>query len=114
MFTELYIRLTGDQLTLAEHVEKGKRMVVTELLPAEVRRIAALAPEVADAGAALAEVAVAFAVYRSYLPDGRRPISTRRSQLAERRRPGAGWTRCVPWRPGCTTRTTSWPAGCSS
>jgi (1->4)-alpha-D-glucan 1-alpha-D-glucosylmutase len=69
-FTELYRRLTGDQGTAAEHVEEGKRMVVTELLPAEVRRIAALAPDVPDAAAAVAEVAVAFAVYRSYLPDG--------------------------------------------
>ncbi len=49
VFTELYVRLTGDRLTSAEHVEAGKRMVVDELLPAEVRRIAALAPEVADA-----------------------------------------------------------------
>ena len=69
-FTELYQRLTGDQRSFAEHVEQGKRMVVTSLLPAEVRRMAALAPEVTDAGAALGEVAVAFEVYRSYLPDG--------------------------------------------
>ena len=69
-FTELYQRLTGDHHSIAEHIEIGKRMVVTELLPAEVSRMAALVPDVPQAGAALAEVAVAFAVYRSYLPAG--------------------------------------------
>ncbi len=68
--TELYRELTGDHRTLGEHVEDGKRMVVNELLPAEVRRIAALAPDVDDAAAAIAEIAVAFEVYRSYLPEG--------------------------------------------
>ena len=60
VFTELYIRLTGDQLTSAEHVEQGKRMVVSELLPAEVSRIAALAPDVPDAAAAVAEAGGGF------------------------------------------------------
>ena len=49
--TALYVRLTGDERTIAEHVEQGKRMVVQTLLPAEVRRMAALVPEVPDAGA---------------------------------------------------------------
>ena len=89
-FTELYQRLTGDRQTIAEHIEVGKRMVVTTLLPAEVRRMAALVPEVADAGAALAEVAVAFEVYRSYLPAGAEHLdhalavaAARRPELAE-------------------------------
>ena len=69
-FTELYRRLTGDDLTISQHIEQGKRMVVTELLPAEIRRMAALAPDQPDAGAAIAEVAIAFGVYRSYLPAG--------------------------------------------
>jgi (1->4)-alpha-D-glucan 1-alpha-D-glucosylmutase len=69
-FTGLYQRLTGDTRTLAEHIETGKRMVTTELLPAEVRRMAALVPDVPQAGRALAEIAVAFEVYRSYLPQG--------------------------------------------
>ncbi len=86
VFTELYIRLTGDQLTAAEHVEQGKQMVVTELLPAEVSRIAALAPDVPDAAAAVAALAVAFAVYRSYLPAGVADLD-RALQHAERRRP---------------------------
>jgi (1->4)-alpha-D-glucan 1-alpha-D-glucosylmutase len=68
--TALYRRLTGDQRSIEEHIEQGKRMVVEELLPAEVHRMAALVPEVPDAGPALAEVAVGFHVYRSYLPDG--------------------------------------------
>lgn len=69
-FTELYQRLTGDRWSIAEHIEAGKRMVVNDLLPAEVRRMAALVSEVPDAPAALGEIAVAFAVYRSYLPEG--------------------------------------------
>jgi (1->4)-alpha-D-glucan 1-alpha-D-glucosylmutase len=69
-FTGLYQRLTGDQRSIGDHVEAGKRLAVEVLLPAEVRRMAALAPEVPDAAAALAEVAIAFEVYRSYLPDG--------------------------------------------
>ena len=69
-FTALYQRLTGDHRTIGDHVEAGKRLAVEVLLPAEVRRMAALAPEVPDAAAALAEVAIAFEVYRCYLPDG--------------------------------------------
>ncbi len=69
-FTALYQRLTGDQKSIAEHIELGKRLVVTELLPAELHRMARLAPEVDGAEAALAEIAVAFEVYRSYLPAG--------------------------------------------
>ncbi|WP_375429916.1 malto-oligosyltrehalose synthase [uncultured Friedmanniella sp.] len=84
--TELYVRLTGDERDVAEHIEMGKRMVVTDLLPAEIRRMAALAPDVTDAGAAIAEVAVAFAVYRSYLPDGAADLDHALA-LARRRRP---------------------------
>ena len=43
-FTALYQRLTGDQRTIADHIEVGKRMVVSTLLPAEVRRMAAWPP----------------------------------------------------------------------
>ena len=87
--TELYQRLTGDRLSIAEHVEQGKRMVVTTLLPAERRRMAALVPDVPEAAEALGEVAVAFGVYRSYLPEGvehldhaLRTAATRRPDLA--------------------------------
>ena len=61
-------------------------MVVAELLPAEVRRMAALVPEVADPGPALAEVAIAFHVYRSYLPAGAEDLDHALA-LAARRRP---------------------------
>ena len=84
-FTELYQRLTGDHHSIAEHIEIGKRMVVTDLLPAEVSRMAALAPDVPQAGDALAEVAVAFAVYRSYLPAGTEQLDTALARAAERR-----------------------------
>lgn len=84
--TERYQRLTGDRLTCADHVEQGKRMVVSDLLVAEVRRIAALLPDVPEAPAAVAEVAVAFAVYRSYLPAGVADLDAALA-LAERRRP---------------------------
>ncbi|GAA1842599.1 malto-oligosyltrehalose synthase [Microlunatus capsulatus] len=84
--TALYQRLTGDERNIAEHVEAGKRMVVTELLVAEIRRMAALVPDVEDAEAAIAEVAVAFAVYRSYLPDGVADLDHALA-LAARRRP---------------------------
>ena len=87
--TELYSRLTGDHRSIAEHIEQGKRLVVSTLLPAERRRMAALVPEVPDAAEALGEVAVAFEVYRSYLPEGvehldhaLRTAATRRPDLA--------------------------------
>jgi (1->4)-alpha-D-glucan 1-alpha-D-glucosylmutase len=66
--TALYQGMTGDTRSIGEHIESGKRMVVERLLVAEVRRLAALAPEVPEAAAAVAELAVDFAVYRSYLP----------------------------------------------
>ena len=84
--TRIYQRVTGDIRTLAEHIKAAKRMVVTELLPAEVRRMAALVPDVADAEPALAEVAVAFEVYRSYLPYGVQHLD-RALALATERRP---------------------------
>jgi (1->4)-alpha-D-glucan 1-alpha-D-glucosylmutase len=68
-FTALYQRLTGDQGTIRDHIEAGKRLVVDALLPAEVRRMVALATEIPNARPALAEVAIAFNVYRSYLPE---------------------------------------------
>ena len=83
--TALYARLTDDERTIAEHVEQGKRMVVETLLPAEVRRMAALVPEVPDAGPALAEVAVGFEVYRSYLPDGVERLDEALATAAARR-----------------------------
>lgn len=47
---------------------ESRRLVASTSLVAEVRRIAALAPGVAER--AIAELMVAFPVYRSYLPEG--------------------------------------------
>ena len=85
-FTALYQQLTSDQRTITEHIEAGKRLVVEVLLPAEVRRMAALAPDIPDAAAAIAEIAIAFDVYRSYLPDGVRHLD-HAIATAKRRRP---------------------------
>jgi (1->4)-alpha-D-glucan 1-alpha-D-glucosylmutase len=66
----LYRELTGDEHSYAEHVRAGKRLCVDTILQAEVARLARLAPLVPKATAALAELLVAFPVYRSYLPAG--------------------------------------------
>ena len=84
-FTELYQRTTGDRLGIAEHVEIGKRMVDEVLLPAEVARMARLVPEVPGAGTAIAEVAIAFDVYRSYLPAGAEHLDAALALAAGRR-----------------------------
>jgi (1->4)-alpha-D-glucan 1-alpha-D-glucosylmutase len=89
-FTALYQRLTGDDATIGDHIEAGKRLVVNTLLPAEVRRMAALAPEIPNAGAALAEVAIAFTVYRSYLPEGVADLDHALAAAARRRPDLAG------------------------
>jgi (1->4)-alpha-D-glucan 1-alpha-D-glucosylmutase len=75
--TEVYQRLTGDLATIADHIERAKRQVASELLRAEVRRIAAVI-DVAELDGhadrvegALVEAATAMEVYRSYLPHGR-------------------------------------------
>ncbi len=111
--TALYQRLTGDERSIADHVEAGKRMVVTELLVAEIRRMAALVPEVDDAAAAIAEVAVAFAVYRSYLPDGVADLDHALA-LAARRRPALARHARRPEPAAARRAATSWPGGCSS
>lgn len=84
--TELYHELTGDDASFEEHVERGKRMVAETLFQAERRRLARLAPDVERTGEALAEVAVAYEVYRSYLPIGADRLD-RALEEAARRRP---------------------------
>ncbi len=69
-FDALYRELTGDELTCPEHVRSGKRQGIETILRAEVSRLARLAPGVQRAHEALAELLVAFPVYRSYLPTG--------------------------------------------
>ena len=75
-FDLLYRELTGDERTHADHVQEGKRVGVTTILRAEVNRLAALAPRVEGAADALAELLVAFPVYRSYLPTGASDLAT--------------------------------------
>ncbi|SOD74045.1 maltooligosyl trehalose synthase [Jatrophihabitans sp. GAS493] len=70
-FDALYRELSGDALDFHEHVARGKRTAVETILQAEVSRLARLVPSVERARDALAELLIAFPVYRSYLPDGR-------------------------------------------
>jgi (1->4)-alpha-D-glucan 1-alpha-D-glucosylmutase len=83
--TLAYQRLSGDDLTMAQHIEAGKRMVVTELFAAERHRMAALVPQLNDVADALGEVAVAFEVYRSYLPAGTEHLDHALAVATERR-----------------------------
>ena len=84
-FTDLYRRLTGDERSITDHIEAGKRMVDAELLPAEISRMARLVPEVRGAEPAIAEVAIAFDVYRSYLPAGAEHLDEALALAAQRR-----------------------------
>ena len=113
-FTELYQRLTGDAQTIAEHIEIGKRMVVERAAarraapdgragPGDRRRRRGARPRSRSA----------FEVYRSYLPAGAEHLDHALAIAAERR-PGAGRRPRRRSAPGCTTRPTSWPSGCSS
>ncbi len=72
----LYRELTGDQQTGPEHVEAGKRDGVNTILQAELSRLARLVPGIENAHAALAELLVAFPVYRTYLPTGATNLAT--------------------------------------
>ncbi|MQA16614.1 MAG: malto-oligosyltrehalose synthase [Pseudonocardiaceae bacterium] len=67
-FTELDTALTGVATSWPELVHDCKLDVATGMLGPELHRLAALAPEVPDAAAGLAEVLACFGVYRSYLP----------------------------------------------
>jgi (1->4)-alpha-D-glucan 1-alpha-D-glucosylmutase len=66
--TALDTELTGVHTCWAQLVHDCKLDVATGMLGAELRRLAALAPEIPDAAGALAEVLACFPVYRSYLP----------------------------------------------
>ncbi|MBV9821265.1 MAG: malto-oligosyltrehalose synthase, partial [Actinobacteria bacterium] len=89
-----YAELTGDERSWAEHFEQGKRMIAETILHAELLRICravrAVAPDLSasdgDVVAALAELAVAFPVYRSYQPVGAERL-TEAAELARSRRP---------------------------
>jgi (1->4)-alpha-D-glucan 1-alpha-D-glucosylmutase len=66
----VYVEVTGDTRSWWDHVGAGKRHVATTLLQAEFRRLARVAAGIEEAEQALTELAVAFPVYRSYLPEG--------------------------------------------
>jgi (1->4)-alpha-D-glucan 1-alpha-D-glucosylmutase len=85
-FTALDTRLTGVETSWPDLVHDCKLDVATGMLAAEVRRLAALAPDVPSVDEALAELLACFPVYRSYLPDG---VAHLDAALAEagRRRP---------------------------
>ena len=85
-YDRLYRELTDDQLTGPQHIERGKRNAVDTMLQAEVRRLARLVPGVEHARQALAELLVAFPVYRSYLPTGSADLA-RAIETASRTRP---------------------------
>ena len=70
-FSAVYRDVTGDTRDFAAHVADGKRGVATTILQAELLRLARLVPDIDGAVEALTELAVAFPVYRSYLPLGR-------------------------------------------
>jgi (1->4)-alpha-D-glucan 1-alpha-D-glucosylmutase len=69
-FTALYRELTADDATSAEHIARGKRQAIGTILQAELSRLARLVDDVPGARDALAELVIAFRVYRSYEPDG--------------------------------------------
>ncbi|HST49116.1 malto-oligosyltrehalose synthase, partial [Jatrophihabitans sp.] len=93
-----YAELTGDRRSWAEHLEQGKRLVADTILHAELLRISravrAATPSVPAPAAgndeqvvaALTELAVAFAVYRSYQPVGAERLAEA-AALARSRRP---------------------------
>jgi (1->4)-alpha-D-glucan 1-alpha-D-glucosylmutase len=84
--TELATAEYGPQ-DLAELEYQGKRWIAEHILRAEVRRIAALAPETANTEQAVIELLSSFAVYRSYLADGEATPLRDAAAEAGRRRP---------------------------
>jgi (1->4)-alpha-D-glucan 1-alpha-D-glucosylmutase len=66
-FTELDTALTGVATSWPELVHDCKLEMAAGMLGPELRRLAALAPELRDAATPLAEVLACFGVYRSYL-----------------------------------------------
>jgi (1->4)-alpha-D-glucan 1-alpha-D-glucosylmutase len=84
--SQLYVEVTSDIRGWEQHAADGKRFVATTILLAEIRRLARLVPEIDDAVAALTELAVAFPVYRSYLPLGAEHLA-HAADAAHARRP---------------------------
>ncbi|SDP35259.1 maltooligosyl trehalose synthase [Nakamurella panacisegetis] len=64
---------------------RTKRAIADGILRSEVLRLARLAPDVPDAADALAELLSSFAVYRTYLPDGRSDLDAALATAIHRR-----------------------------
>jgi (1->4)-alpha-D-glucan 1-alpha-D-glucosylmutase len=87
-FTALDTRLCGGPTTWPALVHDAKYAAATELLAAELGRLARLADDdTPGTRAALAETAAAFPTYRSYLPDHGKDDLTAALDLARTRRP---------------------------
>ncbi|QGN35042.1 malto-oligosyltrehalose synthase [Microlunatus sp. Gsoil 973] len=67
--TSIYRRRTGDDHDAADHIRIGKQFVLDTLFGSELRRIARLAPTLPGVTEVIKPAAVAYRVYRSYLPD---------------------------------------------
>ncbi|HWS32360.1 MAG TPA: malto-oligosyltrehalose synthase [Actinoplanes sp.] len=84
-FNTLDHHLTGVTTSWQDLVHDAKLRVATEILAAELDRMARLAPEIEGVSEALAELAACFPVYRSYLPIGSRDLATARAEAGRRR-----------------------------
>jgi (1->4)-alpha-D-glucan 1-alpha-D-glucosylmutase len=85
-FTALDTELTGVRTDWAKLVHDCKLDVATGMLGSELRRLAALAPDIPQAADGLAEVLACFPVYRSYLPsDGLEHLEQAVGQATQRR-----------------------------
>lgn len=74
LLTQLAAEHTGQRLALHTVERAARREVASTILAAEVRRIAALVPELERGRETVAELLSSFPVYRSYLPEGRRAL----------------------------------------
>jgi (1->4)-alpha-D-glucan 1-alpha-D-glucosylmutase len=86
-FTALDAKLNRGSISWPELIHRTKLAAATELLAAELTRLARLAPEVGlhDARAAFAELAANFPVYRGYPPAGSVHLARARAESGRRR-----------------------------
>ncbi|MEV0717260.1 malto-oligosyltrehalose synthase, partial [Asanoa sp. NPDC050611] len=84
-FTALDTELTGVEVSWPELTHACKLEAAHRMFPAELHRLARLAPGLPDAAAGLAELAANFPVYRSYGTEGLRHLARSRSEAGRRR-----------------------------
>ncbi|SNT59201.1 (1-_4)-alpha-D-glucan 1-alpha-D-glucosylmutase [Asanoa hainanensis] len=84
-FSVLDAALTGVVVSWPELTHACKLEAAHRMFPAELHRLATLAPGLPDAAAGLAELAANFPVYRSYGADGLRHLARARSEAGRRR-----------------------------